>query len=516
MDEIAGDRRFELLVTAVRDYAIYLLDRDGHVASWNAGAERFKGYTADEIVGQHFSRFYTEEDRAAGEPARALRTARDEGKYDIEAWRLRKDGTRFRASVLIDPIHDETGRLIGFAKVTRDLTERWHAQQAVERAREAMAQAQKMEAVGRLTGGVAHDFNNLLTVVRASVDLLKLPNLTPEKRDRYLAAISDTADRAAALTSQLLAFARRQPLRPELFDVAARLSALRSFLQTSVGPAVQVTVRTSDIACVNADLGQFEAALLNLAVNARDAMPVGGTLEIACEITVGLPAVRGHAPASGMFVAVRVTDSGSGIPPGAISRIFDPFFTTKGLNKGTGLGLSQVHGFAKQSGGEIDVSSVVGLGTTFTLYLPLASGEQDVHPAPRRPVSVGMHAAPSTRRVLLVEDNEAVGRSATGMFEELGQAVTWAHDGEAALDMLETATETFDLVFSDVVMPGMNGLDLARRIAARWPELRVVLTSGYSDALANDGEHGFEFVRKPYSIEGLLGVIDPGEAVVAD
>ena len=376
LHEIGGDRRFELLVNAVRDYAIYLLDSEGHVASWNAGAERFKGYSADEIIGQHFSRFYTEEDRQAGEPQRALAQALATGKYEIEAWRQRKDGTRFRAGVLIDPVFDADGEHIGFAKVTRDLTERWQSQQEVERAREAMAQAQKMEAVGRLTGGVAHDFNNLLTVIRSSADLLKLPNLSEEKRRRYLDAISDTADRAAALTAQLLAFARRQPLKPEVFDVGERVQAMRPMIETSVGSTIRVTINGSETSLIHADLNQFETALLNLIINARDAMPAGGALSVATRLLDALPKVRGHGGATGRFVAVRVEDNGSGIAPEALNHIFEPFFTTKALNKGTGLGLSQAHGFAKQSGGEIAVESRVGVGTTFTIYLPVARAGQ--------------------------------------------------------------------------------------------------------------------------------------------
>ncbi|HEY0315961.1 MAG TPA: ATP-binding protein [Sphingomonas sp.] len=504
MNEIGGDRRFELLVNAVRDYAIYLLDPEGNVASWNAGAERFKGYTADEIIGQHFSRFYTEEDRQAGEPERALRVARETGKYEVESWRQRKDGSRFRAAVLIDPILDDAGVLIGFAKVTRDLTERWLAQQETERAREAMAQAQKMEAVGRLTGGVAHDFNNLLTIIRSSADLLKMPGLSPEKRERYLNAISETADRAAALTSQLLAFARRQPLKPEIFDAGDRVAALRTMIETSVGSPIRVTIDTGEPGLVNADLNQFETAVLNLVINARDAMPAGGTLAVKSSIVDGLPAVRGHSAAAGRFIAVRVEDNGSGIAPETLKSIFEPFFTTKGLNKGTGLGLSQVHGFAKQSGGEIDVDSSVGVGTAFTLYLPVARDEQIAAAAPQRHTR---QQGLTTRRVLLVEDNETVGQFARGLLEELGQVVTLAENGEAAIDLLEVAADKFDLVFSDVIMPGINGLELAQTIAARWPDLEVVLTSGYSHVLAEEGSHGFNLLKKPYSVEGLLGVL---------
>jgi PAS domain S-box-containing protein len=500
---LESEQRFRLLVEGVKDYAVYMLDAGGHVTNWNPGAEAIKGYRADEIVGEHFSSFYTEEDRQAGEPERALRTARDAGKYEVEAWRVRKDGSRFRAGVLIDPIYDEGGMLIGFAKVTRDLTERWHAQQELERARETMAQAQKMEAVGRLTGGVAHDFNNLLTIIRSSVDLLKMPTLSPEKRERYIDAIGETADRAAALTSQLLAFSRRQPLKPEIFDAGEGVSAMRRMIETSVGSTIALALDVPEGAFVNADRNQFETAVLNLVINARDAMPAGGKLAISVQSVAGLPAVRGHGSAGGDFVAVRVADEGSGIPPETLVKIFEPFFTTKGLNKGTGLGLSQVHGFAKQSGGEVDVQSEVGIGTAFTLYLPLAVADREQRAVSR--IVRDHHLA--TKRVLLVEDNEAVGDFARSVLEELGQIVTWVQNGGAALDLLAVARNKIDLVFTDVIMPGINGLELARTIGERWPDLEVVLTTGYSHVLAEDTGHGFAILRKPYSVEGLVSIL---------
>ncbi|WP_420139754.1 PAS domain S-box protein [Sphingomonas sp.] len=500
----ASEQRFRLLVQGVRDYAIYMLDPDGNVSNWNAGAALIKGYSADEVIGTHFSRFYTEEDRAAGEPARAIATALSDGKYETESWRVRKDGTRFRASVLIDPIHDETGTLIGFAKVTRDLTERWKAQQEVQSAREALAQSQKMEAIGRLTGGVAHDFNNLLTVIRASADLLARPDLPEEKRQRYLQAISETAERAAHLTGQLLAFARRQPLRPEQFDVAARLRGMGQLIQTTLGSPISVQYEIDDqVGAVEADPNQFETAILNMAINARDAMPAGGALRIGAKRVDGVPALRRHAAVKGPFVGVWIEDNGTGIDDATLLRIFEPFFTTKDINKGTGLGLSQVYGFAKQSGGDIAVDSMVGRGTRFTLYLPrLHSFYEELIPPIAEP-----EPATIQRRVLLVEDNEAVGGFARSLLEELGQQVTWATGGEQALRILEERRDAFDLVFSDVVMPGMNGVDLGREVRRRWPDLPIVLTSGYSHVLAEEGSHGFDLLQKPYTVDGLLGVI---------
>jgi PAS domain S-box-containing protein len=499
---VSGDRRFQLLVEAVKDYAIYLLDAGGHVASWNSGAQRFKGYAADEILGAHFSRFYTDEDRAAGVPGRALRVAQEEGKFEAEGWRVRKDGSHFWASVVIDPILDTDGVLIGFAKITRDMTERRRAQEELDGAREALAQAQKMEAVGRLTGGVAHDFNNLLTVIRSSVDLLRRPGVTEEKRERYLDAISETADRAAQLTGQLLAFARRQPLQKERFDVRERIDRMRQIISTTLGSPIRLAFEVAeDVGAIDADPSQFETALLNMAINARDAMPDGGLLRIAARRIVGAPTRTSHAR-SGPFVAISISDSGCGMETSTVERIFEPFFTTKEAGKGTGLGLSQVYGFAKQSGGEIDVESRLGGGTTFTLFLPGADGD-----AVSLEASVD-DAGPLERlSMLLVEDNERVGEFARALLAELGQEVRWAKDAAAALALIEAAPQAYDLVFSDVVMPGTNGVELAKMIRERWPDLPVVLTSGYSHILVEEGSHGFELLRKPYSIDGLTGIL---------
>ncbi|WP_233236238.1 PAS domain-containing sensor histidine kinase [Bordetella sp. LUAb4] len=513
----ASEQRFRLLVQGVRDYAIYMLDPDGCISNWNTGAQAIKGYREEEVIGRHFSMFYTDEDRERGEPWHALETARIKGKYLHEGWRVRKGGRRFWAMVVIDPIHDESGNFLGYAKITRDVTERREAQLELDRSRDALSQAQKMEAIGRLTGGVAHDFNNLLTVIRSSAELLRRPDLAPEKRDRFLAAIVDTAARAGELTRQLLAFARKQPLRPETFDVAQRLKGMEHIILTSVGSPIRVELDLpAGLDQIRADPSQFETAVLNLVVNARDAMPRGGALRIAAWNTDKLPAVRNHAGAQGAFVAVSVRDTGSGIPPDVLSRIFEPFFTTKGVNQGTGLGLSQAYGFAKQSGGEVDVQTELGVGTTFTLYFPrvtpTALSEPSAATGAADADTVTDADAVTTpplvaRRVLLVEDNEAVGGFASNVLTELGVDVTWATDGASALDTLAHVDGAFDLVFSDVVMPGMSGIELGAAIRQRWPGLRVVLTSGYSHVLAEKGVQDFELLEKPYSTSALLAVL---------
>ncbi|WP_158808505.1 PAS domain-containing sensor histidine kinase [Beijerinckia sp. L45] len=373
------------------------------------------------------------------------------------------------------------------------------------RLEEQLRQSQKMEAVGQLIGGVAHDFNNLLTVIQSSVDLLKRPNLAEARRARYIDAISDTTTRAAKLTGQLLAFARQQPLQPEVFDVAQSVLALGDMVATLTGSRITVETRVPDHAClVNADASQFDTALVNVVVNARDAMDGAGVLTIVVGATAEIPAMRTHPPIPGEYVTVTITDTGSGIGPGDLDRIFEPFFTTKGVGHGTGLGLSQVFGFVKQSGGEVAVDSTVGVSTTFTLYLPRVQDAVLVlaDDADEAPLVDGHGTC-----VLVVEDNADVGAFATQTLEELGYVTVLAADAEAALAMLATGSGRFDVVFSDIVMPGMNGIELGQEIRRRHPGLAVVLTSGYSHVLAQNGTFGFELLQKPYSIEQLSRVL---------
>ncbi|TCZ61188.1 hybrid sensor histidine kinase/response regulator [Roseicella aquatilis] len=371
-------------------------------------------------------------------------------------------------------------------------------------AQEALRQSQKMEAIGQLTGGVAHDFNNLLTVIRSSASLLGRPDLPEEKRRRYVDAIAQTADRAAQLTAQLLAFARRQALRSEVFDAAGRVNAVADMLRTVLGARVELAIEAvGDALFVEADAGQFETALVNMAVNARDAMDGEGWLTITIRRADALPSVRGHRGTTGAFVAISVADTGAGIAPEEIDRIFEPFYTTKPVGKGTGLGLSQVYGFAKQTGGEIEVASEPGRGATFTLYLPRAEPpRQDGTPA-----GAAREQAAGRGRVLVVEDNAQVGEFAAQLLEDLGYEGRLAPNAAEALRLLEADAGAFDIVFSDVVMPGMDGVELGRRLRKRWPGLPVVLTSGYSHVLAEDARHGFPLLHKPYSVEDLSRIL---------
>ncbi|MGX7705488.1 PAS domain S-box protein [Methylobacterium sp. Gmos1] len=385
--------------------------------------------------------------------------------------------------------------------VARDVTEQRERAQRLVQAEEALRQSQKMEVVGQLTGGVAHDFNNLLTIIRSSVDFLRRPELPEARKRRYLDAVSDTVDRAAKLTGQLLAFARRQALAPEVFDVVARLQGVADMLDTVTGARIRVVTESPDEPCfVRADLSQFETALINMAVNARDAMEGEGTLTLRVTCGADKPEIRGHAAARGPFAAISLTDTGAGMTPAVIEKIFEPFFTTKEVGKGTGLGLSQVFGFAKQSGGDVDVTSRPGEGSTFILYLPeVAAPAETGRPAP---ADEGLAPARAGQRVLLVEDNVGVGRFAAQILNDLGYVATWVTNAEAALDVL-AQDSAYDAVFSDVVMPGMGGIELGKTLRRRHPGLPVILTSGYSHVLAQEGSHGFPLLHKPYSAEQL-------------
>jgi len=486
-----AERLFKLLVQSVTDYAIFMLDPEGHVASWNAGAERIKGYKPEEIVGAHFSRFYTPEDRDAGVPGQALETARDTGRWEAEGWRVRNDGTRFWANVVIDAIRDEEGKLIGFAKVTRDMTEKREAQLRLQESREQLFRSQKMEALGQLTGGLAHDFNNLLTAILGACDLA-LRNLNDEERlKRMLDGVRTSAQRGASITKQLLAFARAQPLEIETIDLRAFLSDLTTLMRPSVRSNIDLIVEMSDhVWNVEADPGALELALLNLGFNARDAMKDGGKLKISAtnELLKGKPeGLRGE------HVALRVSDTGEGMSPDVMERVFEPFFTTKNYGEGTGLGLSQVFGFAKQIGGAVTVQSEAGQGSVFTLYLPVSRGAITGDARIDGDKALG--------RVLIVEDDILVAEFAAGMLNELGFEAIITHSAKEALERL-SGEQRPTLVFTDIVMPGgISGLELAHKVRDRFPELPVLLTTGYSEHVADS--HGFPVLQKPYEMDAL-------------
>jgi len=501
-----SERTFRLLVEGVTDYAIYMLDTSGRVANWNAGASRIKGYTRAEIVGQHFSKFYTEEARAAGLPELALSTARECGRFEAEDWRVRKDGSRFWANVVIDAIHDEDGALIGFAKITRDLTER----RAVD---EKLRQVQRIESVGQLTAGIAHDFNNLLTVILGNLELLSLlqAETDSEKRAariaRAITLATEGGRRAAGLTRRLLAFSRQQALEPEPLDVNRLVRHVVDLLERTLGESIRINTNLApDLGFVFADPAEFESMLLNLAVNARDAMPSGGTLVIeAANVDVAASAMRGHEAPEGPHVLVTVSDTGVGMGPETLSRAFEPFFTTKDVGRGTGLGLSQVYGFVKQSGGHVAIDSRPGAGTTVSIHLPRLN--QD---AAEKTEVVLKHATNTVdngaKSILVVEDDDHVRGFSTEVLRGLGYFVLEAPNAGAALNILDCRPDV-RLLFTDVGLPGlMNGWQLSDEVRQRYPTLKVLVTTGYIRApssRATPHHHGVTMIAKPFSINDL-------------
>ena len=479
----ASDSQFKMLVSGVTDYALYMLTPAGIVANWNSGGQRIKGYRPEEIIGQSFARFYTPPDQAAGKPARALKIAEETGHYEEEGWRVRKDGSFFWASVVIDPIRDSEGRLLGFAKITRDISERKEAQEKLEQVQRQLAESQKMDALGQLTGGVAHDFNNLLMIISGNLHKIR-KELTGERGLRALSAIETASQRAASLTSQLLTFARRQSVNPLTIEVADRIMSVREVLNSALGSMVSLHIDIdSSVWPIFVDPAEFETALLNLAINARDAMPEGGALTVS-----------GCNDPERQEVVLSVQDTGTGIPADVLSKVFDPFFTTKPVGKGTGLGLSQVHGFAHQAGGSVDIDSALGRGTVVRIRLPRGQpAEVEAIEAPSRA------SAPAT--VLLVEDNPAVADASTGLLEQLGYSVRWVPNAETALEQIEA--DGIDVVFSDIIMPGkMDGLKLARAIREKNPDLPILLTTGYSDSVRHV-RADFPVLRKPYQLHEL-------------
>jgi PAS domain S-box-containing protein len=496
-----SEQSYRLLLKGVRDYAIFMLDISGRVRSWNDGAERIKGYAADEIIGRHFRVFLPEEVRAGDLVEEALVEAAREGQYENELWLVRKDDSRFFASVVMDAIRSDD-ELIGFATLVRDITAQHQAQMALEEAREQLAQAQKMEALGQLTGGIAHDFNNLLMIVSGYAQILQ-GRLTDAKDTQAVQAIRAAAGRGEKLTRQLLAFSRRQQLMPVVVDLRQRLDSVRDMLAPSLRGNIELVCDIEDkIWPVEVDLGELELALVNIAVNARDAMPDGGTITLSARNVVLKPGSAAGA-IEGDFVALAIIDTGSGMPADVLDHVFEPFYTTKPVGKGTGLGLSQVHGFALQSGGAVTVSSEEGKGTAVTIYLPRGSSE----PTAQSGESALPKAGEARGTVLLVEDSREVAEVTSTLFEQLGFRVVRAENAAEALRHLQQGIQ-FDLMFSDIVMPGsMNGLALAQTCRDNFPDMPVLLTSGYSDA-AQLADGRFDILRKPFELSALEHAVE--------
>jgi PAS domain S-box-containing protein len=474
-----SEEQFKLLVQGVTDYAIYMLDEHGIVNSWNAGAQRIKGYAVDEVVGTHFSRFYRPEDRDRGDPGKALAIAVRDGRFESEGWRVRKDGSQFWANVVIDPIRDSANRIIGFAKITRDVTEKREAALALERTREALFQSQKLDALGQLSGGIAHDFNNLLMVILSSLELLGRRIPDDERLAKLIQNATVGAKRGVALTQRMLAFARRQELHPVTVKLPGLVDGMMDLLERSLGPTIRVEIAFEpNLPTVLVDPNQLELAILNLALNARDAMPDGGTLVISAREDHAADE-SGKTPIVGRSLRLTIADTGAGMDAATLARATEPFFTTKGVGKGTGLGLPMVYGLATQSGGRFALTSTLGQGTTAELWLPLASAEQTVERAPASAIA----SAPSTvkpLRVLAVDDDSLVLTNTVSMLEELGHSVLQAGSGEAALTLL-SRDEPVDLLITDQAMPDMSGLQLIDALRHRHSRLPVILATGFLD-----------------------------------
>jgi PAS domain S-box-containing protein len=505
---LESERRFRLLIQGVTDYAIYMLDPEGHVSNWNTGAERIKGYTANEIVGAHFSQFYTPEEVEQRVPWKALETAKREGRFTAEGWRVRKDGTRFWANVVIDPIWGDDGELIGFAKVTRDLSERREAQIELEKSQQALFQSQKMEAVGQLTGGLAHDFNNLLTGITGSLDLMKarLAQGRINELERYITAAQGAASRAATLTHRLLAFSRRQTLEPKAVQANKLVSGMEELVRRTVGPHVQIeTVLAAGLWPCFCDANQLENAILNLCINARDAMPEGGrvTIETANTWVDDSTAAQREMP-PGQYIAICVTDTGEGMTEDVIARAFDPFFTTKPAGKGTGLGLSMIYGFARQSNGQVRIYSEVGQGTTVKIYIPRFLGDADADDIEHSRGELPRAEAGET--VLVVDDEPTVRMLVGDTLAELGYKGIEAADAASGLKVLESDVN-IDLLITDVGLPGgMNGKEMADQARQHRPKLKVLFITGYAEnAAVTNGrlEPGMHVLSKPFPMDKL-------------
>ncbi len=502
-ERAASEERFRLLVDGVADHALYLLDSQGRITDWNAGAQRLKGYSAKDVLGQSFARFFSPEDQGAGLPQQILDRAAQRGKYETEGWRVRKDGSRFRASSVVTALRDASGNLLGFAKITRDITERNQQQEKLDEARAALAQAQKMEALGQLTGGMAHDFSNFLHVIKNAIEILssRLRDSDPSMK-RYLEMASRNADRAAQVTQRLLAFARQQPLDPKPINPNKLISGMSDLLRQALGAGVHLeTVLSGGVWSIAADANQLETSILNLVINARDAMQRFGRLTIeTANSFLDEPYAAAHVEVTpGQYVMIAVSDTGTGMTKEVIAKAFEPFFTTKRPGEGTGLGLSQVFGFVKQSGGHVKIYSEPGEGTTVKLYLPRIHADA---------AAIVLDASPVEREqrtgqtVLVVEDDDDVRAFTAEMLADFGYGVMVASEARTALVLLEQSSGT-DLLLTDVGLPnGINGRQLAEEVRRRWPNIKVLFMTGYArNAIVHHGrlDPGVNLLLKPFT-----------------
>ena len=505
-----SERRFRLFVNSVSDCAICMLNVEGLITEWNRSVRRVNGFQAEDVVGRHCAVLFAPEEADAGLPRHLLDQARAEGKAATECWQVRGDGSRFQASVIVDAVHDQSNRLLGFALVIRDISQRKDNERRLEDARAQLFQSQKIEALGQLTSGIAHDFNNLLQGIIGSLEVAKLRADQGELADtvRFIGNAHRAADRAASLTHRLLAFARRQPLVTRSVDVRESILGMEQLLRQTIGESITLRLDFPREPClVRCDPHHFESSLLNLAINARDAMRDGGLLAIA---TGQVDNLDGHLRipqlATGRYVAIAVSDNGCGMDEDTLKRAMDPFFTTKPKDHGTGLGLSMVYGFAMQSGGTLRMRSEPGRGTTVTLYLPIGDQTREIAaPAPAR--SSKLQGQPT---ILLVEDEPAVREPVALRLREMGFQVIEADNGFRGLEILRSP-QPLDLAIADIGLPGLNGRLMIDKAPAHRQGLRVLFTTGYADSwVLQQGPplgEGMDMLTKPFDMGALLSKI---------
>jgi PAS domain S-box-containing protein len=482
--------------------AILSKDLNGIITSWNRGAERIYGYTAEEIVGKNIS-LLTPGDRPDEISEILKKIARGESTEHYESVRVTKDGRLLNVSISVSPLHDAAGKIVGASAIARDITSQ-------KRAEGQLRQAQKMEAIGRLAGGVAHDFNNVLAIINACREFLRDRIDSTADASLYVDNIKKATERGALLTKQLLAFSRTSAVQPRILDLNERLKDITKLLRPLMGDDVEILVASkSPTAIVEADPGQLDQIVVNLAVNARDAMPRGGKFILetgAVRFDEAFADQRQTMPA-GKYVQLTASDTGIGMDEATISRIFEPFFTTKEVGKGTGLGLATVYGIVKQSGGHILVYSEPGQGTTFKIYLPNADHK----------VGTGSKAEAETvspkregTTILLVEDDEIMRGLTRQLLQEHGYTVFEANDGKTALEWVQSHRGSIDLLLTDVVMRRMSGPELVDRLNATHPTLKVVYMSGYTGELMAERDvlkRGITLLEKPFTRTALLNTI---------
>lgn len=493
--------RLALIIDSSED-AIISKNLDGTITSWNKGAERIYGYTLEEVVGKHIS-LLAPSDRPDEITEILKKTAQGESIEHYESERVAKDGRHLNVSISVSPLRDAKGDIAGASAIARDIT-------AQKRAESQLRQSQKMEAIGRLAGGVAHDFNNILAIINACTEFLRDRIDPAAEPSHYIENIKTATERGASLTRQLLAFSRTHEVQPRVLDLNERLKDIGKLLRPLMGDDVEILiVSKSPAAVVEADPGQLDQVVVNLAVNARDAMPHGGKFILetrAARFDEGF-AEQHQAMAAGKYVVLAVSDTGNGMDEATASRIFEPFFTTKAVGKGTGLGLATVYGIVKQSAGHILVYSELGHGTTFKIYLPCADHKIGLESKPEAET-----VAPKRQgtTILLVEDDETMRSLTRQVLQEHGYAVVDADDGKSALEWVESHPDPIDLLVTDVVMRRMSGPELVDRLSASRPNLKVVYMSGYTGELIAEREmlkRGITLLEKPFTRTALLNTI---------